>query len=380
MKCIHCGKDSKLKERGGGRCKHCQRPFAFEPTTQKGLTVTDPGFQAAIAAVSERGRLAFTPRQLYYQALRPQARKEQGRKRSAVGGLALAGIAGVFVFCACGPVLRVLPLWGAALLAGGLITLAVLVWALVGPVAQRLPRPASVPPLDLAHFRQDYLARWERAHGPVARLLPDTERARASGAGQAFAEELQGYSFDRLLVCDRAETAEFLIANNLHTETNTPIVSVDGYPQGVFERVLAMVRRNPKLVVFALHDADAAGCLLPLRLREEARWFPQSGVAIVDIGLRPRQVATSGNAIVSVQRGGAATLPPGLERVLTHGERAWLATGHRAELAAVPPARLLQVVYRAFTQSAAEVERQRAAAGRDPRGFFRTAVRVMSNE
>jgi len=90
MKCISCGKDSKLKERGGGRCKHCQHAFAFEPTTQTGLTITDPGFQAAIAAVSERGRIAFTPRQLYYQALRPQTRKVRSGKRSAAGGLTLA--------------------------------------------------------------------------------------------------------------------------------------------------------------------------------------------------------------------------------------------------------------------------------------------------
>jgi hypothetical protein len=177
-----------------------------------------------------------------------------------------------------------------------------------------------------------------------------------------------------LLVCDRAETAEFLLANNLHTETNTPIVSVDGYPQAVFGRVLAMVRRNPNLQVFALHDADVAGCQLPLRLREDPAWFPQPGVTIIDIGLRPRQVAGNGNAILTVQRGGAVALPPGLERLLTRGERAWLSTGHRAELAAVPPARLLQVVYRAFAKSAAEVERQRRAAARDPRGFFRTTA------
>ncbi len=380
MKCISCAKDSKLKERGGGRCKHCQHAFAFEPTTQKGLTITDPGFQAAIAAVSERGRIAFTPRQLYYQALRPQTRKARSGKRSAAGGLTLAFIGGAVVFCACGPVLKVLPLWGAALIAGGLITLAFLIWALAGPAARRLPQPASVAPIDFARFQREYLARWRKAHGPVERLLADVGKAKASGSETAFAEELQHYSFDRLLVCDRAETAEFLLANSLHTETNTPIVSVDGYPQAVFGRVLAMVRRNPHLQVFALHDADVAGCLLPLRLREDPAWFPQPGVTIIDIGLRPRQVAGNANAILTVQRGGATALPQGLERLLTRGERSWLATGHRAELAAVPPARLLQIVYRAFTKSAAEVERQQRAAARDPRAFFRTTAGVASNE
>lgn len=373
MKCIHCGKDSKLKERGGGRCKHCQRPFAFEPSKQTGLKITDPGFQAAVTAASERGRIAFTSRQLYYQALRSQARNARGAQRRSGVGLTLGIVGGVVIFCACGPLLKVLPNWGAALIGGGVITLAFLVWALVGPAAKRLPRPMGTPPIDFARFGQDYLARWQKAHGPVLRLLPSGGQSRTSGPDPALAEELQGYSFDRLLVCDRAETAEFLLANNLHTETNTPIVSVDGYPQAAFDRVLAMVRRNPHLQVFALHDADAAGCLLPLRLREDLAWFPQPGVTIIDIGLRPRQVAANANAVLTVQRDGATTLPPGLERLLTRAERAWLATGHRAELAAVPPARLLQIVYRAFTQSAAEVERQRATAARDPRGFFRTA-------
>ncbi len=350
-------------------------PLRLRADQAKGLTLTDPGFQAAVAAVSERGRLAFTPRQLYYQTMRPHQRKERLRRRSPAGGIILAVGLGLALFCASGPILKVLPLWGAALLAGAVITLGCLIWALVAPVAQRLPQPAAPPVIDFASFRHDYLMRWEKTHGPVAKLLAEKGQSQAGGVATAHADELQHYSFDRLLVCDRAETAEFLLANNLHTELNTPIISVDGHPRPVFERVLAMVRRNPQLQVFALHDADVAGCLLPLRLREDPRWFPQPGVTIIDIGLRPRQAAASARTIPVVQRdANPTTVPPDLERLLTRGERAWLATGHRAELAALPPAKLLQIVYRAFTRSAAEVERQRTVAARDPRGFFRTAL------
>src|ERR671933_239117 len=105
MKCIHCGTDSKLKERAGGRCKRCGRPFAFEPTKQQGLVITDRGFQAAIAAATEQAPLAV--------------------------------IAGVLLFCACGPVLKVLPIWGAALAGGAVVALALLVRALVAPAARR---------------------------------------------------------------------------------------------------------------------------------------------------------------------------------------------------------------------------------------------------
>ena len=374
MKCIYCGKDSKLKERATGRCKHCQRSFAFEPTKQQGAKITDPGFQAAIGAASGQGRLAFTARQLYYQALRPQVRREARGKRSGRGGLMLGIALAALVFFACGVVGRVVPLWVATLIAGAIITGAFAIWAVAGGAADKLPHPSPRPPLSFARFQQDYLGRWQRAHGRIAKLLPDPSNAQGGGTTSAHADELRHYSFDRLLVCDRAETAAFLLANNLHTETNTPIVSVDGYPQAAFARVLAMVRSNPNLQVFALHDADVAGCLLPLRLREDANWFPQPSVAIIDIGLRPRQVAANANAVSAVQQDRPTTVPPDLDRLLTRGERAWLATGHRAELAAVPPERLLQIVYRAFTQSAGEIERQRAVAARDPRGFLRTAT------
>lgn len=375
MKCIHCGKDSKLKERTNGRCKHCQRPFAFEPTKQQGVSITDPGFQAAIVAATGQGRLAITARQLYYQTLRPQAGRERRRKeQQGSGGLIFGIVVGGFVFFACGVVGRVFPLRLAGLIAGVVILFTIVGWVMSRRSSRRAAGLSMAPQIDFARFQQDFLYRWQQVHGPIAKLLPPPTTANDGGGRSAHAEELQHYSFDRLLVCDRAETAAFLLANNLHTETNTPIISADGYPQAAYAQVLAMVRRNPNLQVFVLHDADTAGCLLPLQLREDPRWFPQPSMAIIDIGLRPRQVAARGGAIVLVPQGAATALPPGLERALTPGERAWLATGHRGELAAVPPARLLQTVYRAFTQSAQEVERQRAAAQRDPRGFFRTAM------
>ncbi|MES2464013.1 MAG: hypothetical protein V4671_25865, partial [Armatimonadota bacterium] len=76
MKCLHCGSDTKLKDRkaNGGRCVGCSHRFAFEPTTDP-LKVTDGLFQRCIAEVSGNGALFFTEKQLWYELNRRLLRK-----------------------------------------------------------------------------------------------------------------------------------------------------------------------------------------------------------------------------------------------------------------------------------------------------------------
>jgi hypothetical protein len=248
----------------------------------------------------------------------------------------------------------------------------------IGAVATPRSRPTAPPAaLDYASFKRDLLSRWVAAHGEPPTMLPEGGRPRpAAGPGRRGkrASDLRSFSFDRLLVCDRAETADMLLANNLHFEANTPVVSVDGHPSDVIDEVMALARQNPNLTVFALHDADPQGCLLPLRLREDPAWFPQPAVTILDIGLRPRQVPGLAGQLIVQPAAGQVTLPTGLHRLLSPAERDWLARGHRAELAAMRPARLLQTIYRALNQASGAAEAQRRAAASDPRGFFQTQL------
>jgi hypothetical protein len=138
-----------------------------------------------------------------------------------------------------------------------------------------------------------------------------------------------------------------LIANNFHFENNCAILSVNGYPQDIAETVLTMLRRNPGLRLFALHDASWEGCRLPLLLRGE-RWFPDTAVQIVDLGLRPRHVSMM--KLITLkgqpQRGEAALPTP-----LTPEEQSWLEAGNTAEVAALRPARLMRSVYQGFARA-----------------------------
>ena len=68
MKCVNCGTDNNLKDRTAnqGRCKQCNHPFAFEPTTMSGLKITDSMFAKALVDISVNETLYFTTKQLLY--------------------------------------------------------------------------------------------------------------------------------------------------------------------------------------------------------------------------------------------------------------------------------------------------------------------------
>jgi hypothetical protein len=426
MKCIYCDKDSTKSQRKDGRCPKCKRMFAYEPFEMATLycqkcsdrnpvstlagnicrncgtkikysvkrynkaVISDKAFAAAINAVSEGNTLFFTPKQLYYQLFRPRTKPRDIKVGGAVGGafgtimrffyftLIIAAFILIFLNAdtvqGIGVVVPYLIGLGTAfvLLAG----LHIIVKGML-PSAQKVKSLADRPLMNYDYFKTTLLDRWIQVHGMPAKMLPEGGRPRPAGR-QPAAPDVAQYSFDRLLVVDSDETADMLLANNLHFETNTPIVSINAYPQDVFENVMDMVRRNPNLKVFCLHDATPEGCLLPLRLREDARWFSNAQIKVLDIGLRPRNVGKLTFMQVSKVETKRA-LPPELERMLTPGERKWLEGGNRGELAALKPASLMKSVYQTFRNAPQEEQRLQQMVANDPRGFFQTALSAPPN-
>ena len=140
----------------------------------------------------------------------------------------------------------------------------------VGLLVLALVPLVSVAPDAMQVSEQDFdrlWRRWREVHGTPARRRSCASRSAAHRSVDASREpDLQDYSFDRAVICDRARTVDLLLANNFHFENNCAVLAVNGYPPRAFETVLAMLRRNPRLQVFALHDATAAGCTLAHRL------------------------------------------------------------------------------------------------------------------
>jgi DNA-directed RNA polymerase subunit RPC12/RpoP len=334
MKCIYCGADSRLRERTGGRCPRCRHPFAFEPTRDR-YKVTDVQFERAVERVSGGGKVQFTQRQLWYEFNRRWM--QPGFWRSTYAALPLAGASPAVITALLGIKAAVLPLAVVGVTGG------VFAWALLTSIAnERAPRPPRPPRIPLDVFERQYLGRYREVHGQVGLpgLLPVREAA-LPAIPREVPPDVAAFSFDRAVVTDRWETAQMLVANRFHFEHNCAVLSRDGYPDGIADTVKEMLRRNPRLTVFALHDASPGGCLLPLTLREP-EWFPDPSIRIVDLGLRPETVR---RLRMPALGGTSAALPPRLGETLPPEDVAWLARGHVGELAALRPAQVLRAAY-----------------------------------
>jgi len=322
VKCIHCHHDSTFKERSDGRCAGCRHPFAFEP--KRGDPLTDPAFQAAIDAVSAGGRVRWGVEHLYYEVNRQAHHRAS---RASRGLLILAGVLAV--------------IGGFALLArskGWAVVLGIgAVLVVVAYLSRQRTRPVSV---DLERFNRMW-ARWQEVHErePKGLIL----RREASAPPKAVEPDVGDYSFDRAVICDRARTVDLLLANNFHFENNCAVLSIEGYPPGPFALVRQMLKRNPKLHVFALHDATPAGCRLAYRLAYDSEWFKGHG-RVIDVGLRPSH-ARPFNGLLLAARG-----PVTQGQSVTAREAGWL--GRWAlELAAIRPEQVLKRLYKAINRA-----------------------------
>src|SRR5262249_2359912 len=125
--------------------------------------------------------------------------------------------------------------------------------------------------------------------------------------------------------------------------------------------VKAMLKRNPKLQVFVLHDATPDGCRLARRLAGDREWFPQQ-TRVVDVGLRPGHAKQFyglwQKAPRAVSAGGG----------LSEAEAKWL-SGSRLELAAVRPQKVIRWLFHAIN-SYAEIDAEATDAAEGAEVFY----------
>jgi len=330
MKCCHCEADSTYSQwKDTRRCKKCGRKFVFFPRDDDPFS--DVAFQKAIDVVSAEGRVRWGVEHLYYALARRYAKALE--RQEFFSFLGIVGLAvGVVAACATfvGPYL--IPLG-----------LALAVMIVIGSGFMELTRRPVFANLDRSRFEQLY-ARWEAEHGPPPGVIKRRPAAESTPEVEA---DVGDYSFDRAVICDRARTVDLLLANNFHFENNCAILSVDGYPQGPFETVRSMLKRNPRLAVYALHDATPAGCRLARTLAQDPAWFAGQ-TAVIDVGLRPMQAAAIQGPFLPGREGDVGTEPG-----LSAWEATWLAK-HRLELAVIGPEQVVKRLFRAINQPLTE--------------------------
>lgn len=336
MKCIRCGTDNNLRDRTAhyGRCKNCNHTFAFEPTSMDQFKFTDGFFAKAINDISANNTLFFTTKQLYYLLSKRLSSKKTRENSSSIMGIGIIlifiGIIGLFQK----PLLMIFILVGISLIFFIIKTL-------------QKNKFFIIPTQQL----ETWLIRWQSINRLISKKLPDTLNKIPSTTVSA---DISAYSFDRLVVCDSAEIAQMLIANNFHFENNCAVLSITGYPQSIFDTVLEMLRRNPDLKVYALHDASPNGVSLVHQLTTSSNWFRDTNVMIFDLGLMPRQILSSRDMFVRKSEESAQqsqNLPEAVRQDLSVEELKWLDAGNFVELESFTPRKILQVVTQGIAKS-----------------------------
>lgn len=338
MKCIHCGQDSKYTERTKRLCPKCRRKFVFEP--REGDPVTDSLFDNAIGKVSGEGKIRWGVEHLYYEVCR--------RKKHKMAPLPLVWM--MFIFAAF--------LLGVVVLTGDFLPVGifVIVITLGGLVALVTRSVGPYVRFDLQTFNALY-ARWKAVHGTPPGVIV---RAPTEELPKHIETDLGDYSFDRAVICDRARTVDLLVANNFHFENNCAILTMDGYPKGPFAIIRSMLKKNPKLQVFVLHDATVAGCQLAHRLVTDPSWFGGTGLRVIDLGLRPRHARPFEGLY---DRGEGARVTP--EEGISVEEAQWLEKNFLA-LAAARPEQVVKRLFAGLQAHAHDDPRQRDTS---PQGY-----------
>jgi hypothetical protein len=405
MKCIQCETENNLKDRTAnfGRCSSCNHQFAFEPTAMTTVKITDPMFKRTLDELSANNTLFFTEKQLSYFLDKRLRRSPVGTGMSG-GCLYLfmnvwftgffGGFANVYFYGS--QITSALPFLGANLVLQGItiatlygnsiskklngkqrktnaITLRntgffILLVGIVGSVTANSfllfvvvvlmglgsiyfgNRSLGLNIIQEVLFQpneiQGWLKSWQDVNGAVFRLLAPPSKKTGTATVNP---DVTAYSFDRLVVCQSAEVAQMLISNNFHFENNCAILSIDGYPEDIFDVTMQMLRRNADLKVYLLHDCSPQGMRMLHKLKASDRWFKDSNLAIIDIGLTPNQVMTSKHLFVQTSPQSAdiaSRIAPSEWTGLSLDEVTWLTEGNYVELESFTPQQLIQVLNR----------------------------------
>lgn len=350
MKCIKCGVDNKYKDRivTNGRCSNCKHPIVFDPRKDS-LNITDPFFMNFCQFLSVNQSLYFTEKQFFY-SFNKKLEKRFALKPGALAVILIVlGFVMFFISMASGSIQIFMGLF--------LLFIAIALLSIFYMLSKsnkwrkRFGMSALVRDAKMEESKvREIVSRWTSVNGWINGLLPPITPLTTQ---TNVSSEVANYSFDRLVVCENASVAQMLLANNFHFENNCAVLAIDKYPQNIFPLIMQMLRRNPDLKVYALHDASPTGCALVEKIRTDPEWFGGQNVAIYDLGLLPRQVFEKGGFVrrSAVKATEAATIPNIIRLSLQPDEIKWLEEGNYVEIESLPPQMLLRVLSMGIAKS-----------------------------
>ncbi|MEP6924961.1 MAG: hypothetical protein ABI954_10895 [Pyrinomonadaceae bacterium] len=270
------------------------------------------------------GNLHFTPRQLYYEVCRTM------KQPKGLNALPAAAVFAAAALPALGLATRKTKTAVALFAANALVT-GGLVWL-------RRAQQMRTPPMPFNSFASALANYWRHRQRPFGLLGGGFDQ---NAALNSYPLDLALYGLPRLLVCQSAEIAQMLLANNFHLEASCAVVHL-GQTAPLSEIFREMLAYAPQACVYFLHDASLTAYSQLLDLRE--RLDLPANVRLQILGLRPVHAE---RLHLFAQQGEFVPNVP-IERLtfLSDDEKLWLAAGGRAEVAAVNPVRLMRVLRR----------------------------------
>ncbi len=394
-----------------GRCRNCYHPFVFEPTSprDKKLLITDRLFKDAIADISSQDMLSFTPKQFLYQIDKRLQSPILTSKNTFLeyrwlwiptylflgllvttifGGILLPILINIYFpninqnlislilltiynLACIGKFLKDSQspeqgISGRIFNAKNLQTLGVTILLTWIPISMIMDssswyimstllglssygigflqkrRQLESCELFLANEVQidEWLERWQTANGTLEKLLP-------TPAQNALPATINSEIITCVIICQSDEIAQFLIANNVGSDNECTILSINGYPQSIFDTAMEILRHNADVKIYALHDASPAGVDLVNQLRTNPNWFANQDIKIFDLGIFPHQVLENRDMFVQNSKTmaqAARQLSYKIRLDLTVEEMTWLDAGNFVELESLEPPRLLRIV------------------------------------
>lgn len=280
--------------------------------------------QISLANLHSAGKLFFTPRQLFYEFCRAQSAPPGLEPKTAAALFGLSMVPAL-LFGRDKPK-RLFTLLATSAAAFGTLS-----------VFRQIPYSLS-PPASRSEF-EDSLSTVRRRH-KIEGLLETSEKA---DFVESVPVDLTLYGLPKLLICQGDEIAQMLRANQFHLETPCAVLSLrEARPLGeTFQKMLSRAE-NPQ--VYFLHDASSRAFSLIPNLRQLLSLKRE--IPLRPLGLRPLHAKRLHLFAEKTQNNAEETLNFQEINYLTEIEKRWLENGFTAEVAAVPPVRLLRVLRR----------------------------------
>jgi hypothetical protein len=235
----------------------CGYHFVFNPKRDQ---FSDGKFTAAVSRAGNNGTYVFTRNQLYTSFLRTREEKIG----CLIVLLAIAVIGAIIGLGAGIPKLAIPALFIAV------ISLLMLLSAKKNPITSRRKFDA-------------FLARW-LAQNKIPNLIEQPEMFQSPPNWPE--PDIYNYGVDKVLVVQHDLLVDLLVKNNFHGEQACLVVSVNHYPQYIWQRVETILRSQAPTSVFILHDATTPGLRASERFKASHSQLLMNNT-VLDLGLFP---------------------------------------------------------------------------------------------